>query len=379
MPESIDAWWARRQRSKEREVPYAVGTFRDDWAQFPVLVRQYHPDLNREITLTQVPPAADVYLTWQCDTGHVFVATPAEQRSRPGGVRRRSVWCPVCSELAAPTRVRPAPMAPHVPPEAGRGPGPQEDAPHGTSRRPGTPAPARAGAGAVRRARTTTAPRRSTAGIVRLAEVPFAVPVVVRPERTAGAPQELQHPAPPSVAPRPSPSPNPTDGAVTTAAAPASEDVRTDPRRRPGEAFHSARAPRTASAAEADLRQRLAARFDLDLSPERANAVAVNRPFFGRIEVWPDIVITELRVAIEYDTVGRFGLEHVGPREQTDRRKDRMLRAVGWEVVRVRCGRLQPIGPFDLVASGVTDKAVDALIERLRAARGDLFVNAYLR
>lgn len=158
-----------------------------------------------------------------------------------------------------------------------------------------------------------------------------------------------------------------------------SEDVRTDPRHGPGDAFHSARAPRTASAAEAELRRRLAERFDLDLSPDRANAVAVNRPFFGRTEVWPDIVITELRVAIEYDTVGRFGLEHVGPREETDRRKDRMLRAVGWEVVRVRCGRLQPIGPYDVAASGVTNRLIHDLIERLCEVRGDLFVNAYLR
>ncbi|MCS5715181.1 hypothetical protein NVV95_11530 [Herbiconiux sp. CPCC 205716] len=158
-----------------------------------------------------------------------------------------------------------------------------------------------------------------------------------------------------------------------------SEDVRTDPRHRAGDPFHSTRAPRTASAAEADLRARLSERFDLDLSPERANAVAVTRPFFGRTEVWPDIVIPELRVAIEYDTVGRFGLEHVGPREDTDRRKDRMLRAVDWEVIRVRCGKLQPIGPHDIVASGVTNRVVDDLVEVLRAIRGDLFVNAYLR
>jgi hypothetical protein len=141
-------------------------------------------------------------------------------------------------------------------------------------------------------------------------------------------------------------------------------------------AFWSARAPKPASAAEADLRQRLGTRLDLDLS---LNAVGVSRPFFDRREVWPDIVLAEFSVAIEYDTIGRFGLEHVGPREETDRRKDRLLRAAGWEVVRIRCGKLAPIGPHDLVASGVTDTLIDRILEALREIRGDLFVNAYLR
>ncbi len=121
MPENIEAWWERRQRSKERAVPYPVGSYREEWAMYPMLVRQYHPDLNRMITLTQIPPAADVYLTWQCDAGHLFVATPEEQRSRPGGRRRRSAWCPVCADLAAPRRIRPAePPASASAPATGR-------------------------------------------------------------------------------------------------------------------------------------------------------------------------------------------------------------------------------------------------------------------
>jgi very-short-patch-repair endonuclease len=205
---------------------------------------------------------------------------------------------------------------------------------------------------------------------VRLAAAPFVVPPL--PEEGVREHGGVGHPPPPSMG-------LPGHPLGTDAGALSSEDVRTDPRHRAGDPFHSARAPRTASAAEAELRARLAERFDLDLSPERANAIAVTRPFFGRTEVWPDIVIPELRVAIEYDTVGRFGLEHVGPREDTDRRKDRMLRAVGWEVIRVRCGKLQPIGPHDIVASGVTNRVVDALVDGLRTIRGDLFVNAYLR
>ncbi|UFS59044.1 zinc-ribbon domain-containing protein [Subtercola endophyticus] len=265
MTDNVAAWWARRQFSKGAVVPYDVGEYREQWQQFPALIRQYHPDLNDFITLTQIPPAADVYLTWLCDVGHVFVATPDEQRNRPGRTRRRSSWCPECSAGATRQRVRDA-RAQADPPTA------------------------------------------------------LALP---------GA----------------------------------------------GEAFHSAAAPRPASAAEARLRQLLAERLEFDAS---VNAVRVARPFFGRLEVWPDILLPDLRVAIEYDTVGRFGLEHVGRREVADRRKDRLLRAAGWEVVRIRAGKLLPLGPYDLAASAVAPKLVDRLIDTLRAIRGDLIVNAYL-
>jgi hypothetical protein len=276
--EPIDAWWQRRQRSRNAPVPYPVGTYRADWERYPVLIRQYHPDLNGGISLTQIPPAAEVFLVWQCEVGHVFVATPDEQRNRPRGQRRRSVWCPICAQLANPPRMRPT-----IP----------------------TPPPARA-----------SRPRRT---------------------RQSG------------------------DASQTAL---------------PGDPFWSPIAPQPASAAEADLRQRLGVRFDFDLS---LNAIAVARPFFERNEVWPDIVIPELRVALEYDTVGRHGVEHVGPKEKSDRRKDRTLRAVHWEVVRVRCGKLQPIGPYDLAASGVTVRLIDRIENVLGQIRGELIVNSYRR
>ncbi|CAN5310687.1 hypothetical protein BH10ACT7_BH10ACT7_27660 [soil metagenome] len=62
MPERVELWWQRRQWSKGARVPYPVGTFRADWERYPVLVRQYHPELNAGVTLTQVPPAADMWL-----------------------------------------------------------------------------------------------------------------------------------------------------------------------------------------------------------------------------------------------------------------------------------------------------------------------------
>ncbi len=280
MAEPVDAWWARRQRSKQQAVPYPIGTYRSEWERYPMLIRQYHPDLNSGITLTQIPPAAEVFLSWQCDFGHVFVATPEEQRNRPGGQRRQSVWCPICAELANPTRVRRADEV-----------------------RQSWPQP-------------STRPKKKRSG--------------------AG----------------------PWDASACEI----------------GDAFWSPLAPKPASAAEGDLRHRLGERFDFDLS---CNAIALSRPFFERFEAWPDIVIPELRVAIEYDTVGRFGLEHVGPREKSDRQKDRAIRAVRWEVVRIRCGKLQPIGPHDLTASGVTGKLMTRLDDVLGSIRGQLIVEAY--
>ncbi|CAN5164003.1 hypothetical protein BH11ACT4_BH11ACT4_24900 [soil metagenome] len=245
-------------------MPYAVGEFRADWERYPVLVRQFHPEFNSGITLSQVPPAADVYLLWECEVGHQFVATPWEQRQRPGRSRRRSTWCPECA--------------------AGSGAGPERSATRLCGRTPALAA---------------------------------------------------------------------------------------------GEAFASLCAPRTASAAEALLRQKLDDR--LEYTPG-LNAIRVGRAFFDHLEIWPDIVLPELRVAIEYDTIGRDGLEHVGRREPVDRRKDRILRAAGWEVVRVRCGKLQPLGRYDVNASGsISGRLVDSIVDRLREARGDLIVNCYLR
>ena len=269
-------------------MPYAVGAYREAWAAFPALIRQYHPDLNAGIALSQVPPAADVLLLWQCDAGHRFAATPSEQRSRPGRERRRSAWCPECSELAAPTRVVALPM------------------------RDSADEPARAKGGVLR-------------------------------------------------ARRPRPTPALCD---KTPALP------------PGEAFVSVCAPRPASAVEDRLRADLFGRLALTRG---LTAVRVSRPFFQHVEIWPDLVLPELRIAVEYDSIGRHGLEHVGQREQADRRKDRALRAVGWEVVRLRTGKLQPLGPYDLQLATWNRGALDRLVDTFRSIRGALLVDAYVR
>ncbi len=294
MAERVEAWWARRQWSKGTVEPYPVGTYREAWAAYPALIRQYHPELNAGITLTQIPPAADVLLLWECETGHRFVATPEEQRSRPGRERRRSAWCPECSERAAPRRILPLPMKEAVTPP-----------PSSPLERPLE--------AAVLRGRRPKPP-------VRLCEKTPAVPV--------------------------------------------------------GEPFVSTCAPAPASAVEGRLRADLFAR--LSLTPG-LNAVRVARPFFEHLEVWPDIVLDELRIAVEYDSIGRHGLEHVGRREEADRRKDRALRGAGWEVVRVRTGRLEPLGPHDLQVIAWNGRTLDRLIDVMREVRGSLLVDAYLR
>lgn len=276
MAEPVRQWWARRQFSRGVDVPYAVGTFRAAWAAYPELIRQYHPELNHGVVLSQIPLAADVLLCWECAVGHRFAATPSEQRERPGRVRRRSAWCPECSSLARPQ------------------------------------------------------------------------PVIL------GEPRAI---------PR---APRRREPALCTK----TPDVAT------GTAFTSQCAPRPASAAEGRLRAELTSRLQFDTE---ANAVKVARPFFRHTEVWPDIVLPELRIAVEYDTVGRHGLEHVGKRQDADLRKDRALRAAGWEVVRLRIGKLEPLGPHDLQMSSIGTAGVTRLLDVLRVIRGDLLVDAYLR
>ena len=276
MPERVELWWARRQFSKGVDVPYPVGTYRAQWAAYPALIRQYHPDLNAGITLTQVPPAADVLLLWQCEAGHTFAATPSEQRERPGRERRRSAWCPECSALAKPPRI--------------------------SARAPGAERP----------------PRR-------------------KPPRTLCA---------------------------------KTPDLPV------GEPFVSVCAPKPASAVEERMRADVFA--TLAITPG-FTAIRTPRPFFDHLEVWPDILLPELRIALEYDSVGKHGLEHVGKREEADRRKDRVIRAAGWEVVRVRTGKLEPIGPYDIVMPAWTTRSGGLLVDALRGIRGALFVDAYLR
>ena len=305
MPVSREQWWARRQRVTGLEVPYPIGRYRDAWAPFTSLVEQFRPDRNGELMLSQIPPAADVYLVWVCTVGHEFVATPAEQRGRPGRSRSSRSWCPVCSTPSL------LPSAPKWPRAA--------------------------------------------------ASIPPTVPARLHNSGDAPAADRRRMPAR-----RVSPPHRATTPEVWRSAG----EVR------PGEAFRSERARRATSAAEGRLRALIAARLDVDLS---CTAVRVRSPFFGHREVWPDVIIPELAIAVELDTVGRNADEHVGRRERADRRKDQLLREAGWHVIRLRCRPLRALGPDDLVVAGVSATAVDALIERMGETRGALLVQAYRR
>ncbi|MWB97762.1 hypothetical protein [Agromyces seonyuensis] len=110
----------------------------------------------------------------------------------------------------------------------------------------------------------------------------------------------------------------------------------------------------------------------------RVNAVHVARPFYGRLEVWPDIVIPELRVAVEYDSPGRSGGAHRGLKAGSDLEKDDLLREVGWDVIRIRSEGLEALGPNSVVCRGLTVAAVDEVVVLLRRLRGDDAVDALL-
>lgn len=309
MTESVEQWWRRRQWSTGRSVPYGIGAHRAAWSPYRALVEQFRPERNAGLLLSQIPPAADVWLIWVCALRHEFVATPAEQRARPGGASGARSWCPVC---AAPSEAPP----------------------------PGRRWPAAAEIAAVR-------------------DAPALDPARADPRAASSAG-------------RPSRPPRPRHVPAAHRAVP-TVDVGRVP---VGRAFRSARAPRATSAAEGRVRALLTERLAVDLTP---NAVRVRTAFFERLEVWPDIVIPELALAIELDTIGRAGDEHIGRREAIDRRKDRLLREVGWEVIRLRVRPLAPLGPHDLVVPGISQRAAEQLVDRIGEARGELMVAAYRR
>jgi very-short-patch-repair endonuclease len=130
------------------------------------------------------------------------------------------------------------------------------------------------------------------------------------------------------------------------------------------------------SQAEQKLRMLLGERIRL---PHRVNAIRINRTFYGKPEVWPNIVIPALRVAIEYDSPGREKTSHRGLKEVSDLEKDAALDEVGWAVIRVRADGLQPVGRYSIVCTGVTRALVDEVLAMLVEIRGDAAVAALLR
>jgi very-short-patch-repair endonuclease len=109
------------------------------------------------------------------------------------------------------------------------------------------------------------------------------------------------------------------------------------------------------------------------------NAIRINRTFYGKPEVWPDIIIPALRVAIEYDSPGRAKTAHRGLKEVSDREKDAALEEVGWAVIRVRADGLHPVGRHSIVCTGVTEALVDRILAMLAEIRGEAAVAALMR
>jgi len=110
----------------------------------------------------------------------------------------------------------------------------------------------------------------------------------------------------------------------------------------------------------------------------RVNAVHIARMFYGKQEVWPDILVPQLRIAVEYDDPGRSRRAHLGLKEGSDLEKDEALREVGWEVIRIRAGGLDELGPYSIVCRGLTIAVVDEVVSLMRAIRGDDAVDALL-
>ena len=153
------------------------------------------------------------------------------------------------------------------------------------------------------------------------------------------------------------------------AAAPAARFEGGVPFMKPGLALRT-------SGAEQKLRMLLGERIRL---PHRVNAIRISRTFYGKPEVWPDIIIPALKVAIEYDSPGRDKTSHRGLKEVSDREKDAALEEVGWAVIRVRADGLEPVGRYGIVCSGVSAALVGEILTMLAEIRGADAVAALMR
>ncbi|WP_373230434.1 hypothetical protein [Mycobacterium marinum] len=132
----------------------------------------------------------------------------------------------------------------------------------------------------------------------------------------------------------------------------------------PGTAVRVGYRPPT-SAEERVLRRLLGTQLPL-ADPSEANAVVVYTTSWGARRVFPDMIVPTTKVAIEYDSPGPDQIAH-GP-WSVDTEKDRALRRVGWEVIRVRVGGLALIGPYDVAAKGPTRGATAAVVTRYHRA-----------
>lgn len=135
----------------------------------------------------------------------------------------------------------------------------------------------------------------------------------------------------------------------------------------PGEVFMGP--PAASSGVERQLTQNLDSYFELAMPG--FNALMYGAEFRGAAWGRPDIIIPGLRVVVEFDGTG-LDLEwgHDTPEgREADLDKDRLTRAVGWEVIRIRTGGTERLGPYDLeLAAGMRLEAADVAWQVLMAA-----------
>ena len=111
--------------------------------------------------------------------------------------------------------------------------------------------------------------------------------------------------------------------------------------------------------------------------PRGVNTVRVNRMFYGKQEVWPDILVPALRIAIEYDDPGRSRRAHLRPEGGLRSREGRRPR-------RGRLGghpraRRQAWSRSARTASSArrcTADVADRIVARMAELRGDDAVDA---
>jgi very-short-patch-repair endonuclease len=134
----------------------------------------------------------------------------------------------------------------------------------------------------------------------------------------------------------------------------------------PGQVFRTSR-PSATSAVEAQLREALAAHFRVSNLAD-ANAVRIAGDFYGFRHVLPDILLPQLRVAVELDSPGRYGDGHRGMFAARDRLKDQKLAEVGWKVIRVRIDGLEAVDHAEcIVAKSLTKTAIAEVVTLIEA------------
>jgi hypothetical protein len=350
------ASWAARVKTS---MP-PVGRYAEKWHETPDLARQFDPELNGGFELTQLPPGGTFEIRWRCAEGHQWFMTPASRRTMASWKNGDLAACPLCNGFPLMRNSTITFACSHTT----------------VIRAADDSAVARtcpmcatiAAMGTTREALALRLHEGHLPKVISESRLTMARKFAV--DANPGSRYSWRCPDVESHKPY-SRSVDELSRGVDCELC-RNETLADELGIVPGTAFYR-ELNLPSSRAERELRALLSKRIRVD---HESNAVRVATRFHGRLEVWPDILITGLRIAVEYDSLGKDSSGHAGPREQSDLVKDAVLREVGWEVVHVRTKGLRPIGPFDIEAPGVSQKLANAIVEKLRVIRGDGAVDA---